>query len=218
MRRPLVLLLVLVLLAVSAGAAWWALSAARLTVEEARETVVTTIERETAQSFLVVGALDATATVEVTNEKRLLPGSLNLSLGASTAKVRVPGRIAYGFELDTLDPRAVRLLDDGTVEVTLPPLSVLSAEPDLSRLEVETERGWLRSADSMERVEQRATGAIVRALRAQGEGYLDGDATQPRVNAAQAMEKMLAPAFAAAGHPDVRFRFRLSPTLVRQTD
>ncbi len=218
MRRSATLALLLVFALCAVGGAWWWMSSMRLTEEEAAQTVVTTIERETAQSFLVVGTLDATATVTVRNEKKLLPGSLDLSMGTTTSQVRVPGRIAYGFDVRDVRPQAVQLLDDGTVQVTLPALSVLSAEPDLSQLEVETERGWLRSADSMERVEKRAVGLIVESLRNQGIAHLAGDNAQPRVNTAQAMEAMLRPAFAASGHPDVVFRFQISPTLVQQSE
>ncbi len=218
MRRSITLVLLLVFVLCAIGGIWWFASSMRLTEEEAAQTVVTTIERETAQSFLVVGTLDATATVTVRNEKKLLPGSLDLSIGTTTSQVRVPGRIAYGFDVRAIRPEAVRMLEDGTVQVTLPALSILSAEPDLSQLEVETERGWLRSANSMERVEQRAVGLIVSALRNQGDAHLTGNNAQPRINTAQAMEAMLRPAFAAAGHPDVVFRFQISPTLVQQSE
>lgn len=218
MRRSVAVLLCIVFALCAVGGIWWFKSSMQLTQEEAAQTVVTTIERETAQSFLVVGTLDATATVTVRNEKKLLPGSLDLSIGTTTSQVRVPGRIAYGFDVRGIRPEAVRMLEDGTVQVTLPALSVLSAEPDLSQLEVETERGWLRSANSMERVEQRAVGLLVEALRNQGTAHLTGDNAQPRINTAQAMEAMLRPAFAAAGHPDVVLRFQISPTLVQQSE
>ncbi len=218
MRRSAAPILLVVFAVFAIGGAWWWASSMRLTQEEAAQTVVTTIERETAESFLVVGSLDATATVTVRNEKKLLPGSLDFSIGTTTSQVRVPGRIAYGFDVSDIRPESVRMLDDGTVQVTLPPLTVLSAEPDLALLEVETERGWLRSADSMERVERRAVGLIVESLRNQGEAHLTGDNVQPRINTAQAMETMLRPAFAAAGHPDVLFRFQISPTLVQKSE
>jgi hypothetical protein len=214
MRRTLPILLALLLTVALAGAAWWWLGQARLTEEEVRQTVVTTVERETPQSFLVVGALDATASVGVTSTRRV--PLFDLSLGETSTRVRVPGRIAYGFDVRALRPESVHLRGD-TVTVTLPPLEILSAEPDLARMEVQTDRGWLRSSDSEQRVEQRAVGLLTRALRAQGEAHLSGESVQPLDNAARAMEAMLRPAFAAAGHDDLHYRFQLTPTLVRES-
>ncbi len=187
----------------------------RITEEDVRVAVTTTVEREAPASFLVTGTLDATATARVANRQTFLPGLLDLDLGTSEATVRVPGRIAYGFDVRTLTPDRIRLLDDGTVEVTLPALTVFSVEPDLGRLDVQTRRGWARTAESADALEGDALRRVTGALRQQGQAVLASGALTARQNTATALAAMLRPALVAAGIPEPRFRFRLSPTVVQ---
>src|SRR5690606_6574394 len=65
-------------------------------VQDVRELVHTTIQREAGASFLVTGYLDVVATATVENRQVLLPGMLDLSLGTTRATVRVPGMVSYG--------------------------------------------------------------------------------------------------------------------------
>ncbi len=189
----------------------------RITQETVQQAVLTTIEREAPARFLVTGTLDATATVTLRNTKTLLPGVLDLSLGTNRVNVRVPGRIAYGFDVGTLRAEHVRLGDDGVVEVVVPPLRVFSVEPNLAGLQVQTTRGWGRSAEGAHALETRALPYVQRALRQQGTAYLNGRPVQARTNAAQALETMLRPALEAAGVKHPRFRFQLTPEIVRET-
>ena len=187
----------------------------RLTEEEVQQTIVATITRETPASFLVTGTLDLTASVTMASEKTLLPGLLDLDLGTTTATVRAPGRAAYGFDARALRPENIRLEGDSVVVVTLPALQVLSVEPDLSRLDVQTRAGWARlESSSGRRMEQAALAQLNAAMRRQATMHLEGSSVQPRVNTAQAMEALLRPAFIALGHPDLRLRFQLAPDLV----
>ena len=216
-RWPIVVALLVGVLGLGVTTVWEGLRALvpRITEEDVRVAVTTTVEREAPASFLVTGTLDATATARVANRQTFLPGLLDLDLGTSEATVRVPGRIAYGFDVRTLTPDRIRLLDDGTVEVTLPALTVFSVEPDLGRMDVQTRRGWARSAESADALEGEALRRVSGALRQQGQSVLASDALTARQNTATALAAMLRPALVAAGIDEPRFRFRLSPTVVQ---
>lgn len=187
----------------------------RLSDSEVRDALFTTIQREAPEAFLVTGYLDITATTRVENSKVLLPGLIGLDLGTARATVRVPGRVSYGFPADSLKPEMVRLLEDGAVEVELPPLAVYSVEPDLSRLEVETERGWARLGAVEDDVERRAIAIVETSMRRQGLAHLRSS-YQPRINTARALERMLRPALEGLGMEDPVFRFRVGEDLFVQ--
>ncbi len=190
-----------------------------LTEEQVRETILTTIQRESAASFLVTGTLDMTASVTVESQKLFLPGVLDFDMGTTRATVRAPGRATYGFDLRRIRPEHIQLEGDSVVVVTIPPLSVLGVEPDLSRLDVQTRVGWARlESSSGRRTEREALSQINNALRVQAEQHLRGESMQPRVNTARAMEAMLRPAFAALERDDLRLRFQLSPEIVLEGD
>ena len=184
-----------------------------LSEESVREAIATTIQRESPAAFLVTGRLSLTVTTRVENSKVVLPGVVGLDLGTNRAVVRVPGRVYYGFEADSLRPEMVRLLDDGAVELRLPPLAVHSLEPDLSRLEVETTRGWARIGSDTHRMERRALTLVQRAMRRQALAHLRSS-YQPRINAGRALERLLTPALRGLGMEDPEFRVRLGEDLV----
>lgn len=203
----------LVLLGLGAAAGLW-LARPRLTEEEVRTAVVTTIQREAPASFYVTGYLDIVATTTVENTKVLLPDVLGLDLGTTTSTVRMPGRVSYGFDARVLRPEMIDLRDDGVIQVTLPPLSVYSVEPDLERMEVETSVGWARLyRSSGRRVEQRALRAVEDVLRRQGTAHVQSS-TQPRLNTAEALVTLLTPVLKAAGLAEPRFRFQIGPEIV----
>lgn len=207
-------MLVLLAFAFAAGV-WWMRPA--LTEEEVSQVVVATIQREAPASFFITGTLDIPTIVTVENTKYLLPDLFRFNLGTTRATVRVPGRVSYGFDVGALRPEAIRVGEDGLIEVTLPELSVFSIEPDLERMEVETEVGWARlHASSGQRVEQRAIRQVRRALREQGEQHL-ARSTQPRIHTAEALEQLLAPVLEAAGLPHPRFRFQIGPELIMES-
>lgn len=196
-------------------AIWLARSVPDLTEEDVRNALFTTIEREAPEAFLVTGRLELTATTTVENSKVFLPGLIGLNLGTTRSTVRVPGSVSYGFQVDSLRPEMVRMLEDGAIEIELPPLAVYSTSADLSRLEVETERGWARPASLDEEVERRALTIVEGAMRRQALSHLR-TSYQPRVNAARAMQRLLEPALRGLGMESPEFRFRLGDDLVVQ--
>lgn len=202
-------------LALAAATLWFVLriEPPRLSEDQVRDALFTTIQRESPEAFLITGRLDVVATTQVENTKVLLPGIVGLDLGTTRATVRVPGRVSYGFAVDSLRPEMVRMLEDGTVEIELPPLGVYSVEPRLSELEVETQRGWARLGSTEDRVERRAVAIVEGAMRRQGLVHLR-TSYQSRINAARAMERLLTPALKGLGMEDPRFRFRLGEDIV----
>lgn len=184
-----------------------------LTESDVRSALVTTIQRESSQAFLVTGRLELTARTRVENTRTVLPGILDLGLGTTRATVRVPGRVSYGFEADSLRPDMIRMLEDGTVEVELPALAVYSVEADLSELEVETERGWARLGSVEDQVERRALAIVEPAMRRQAISHLR-TSYQSRVNAARALQRLLTPALRGLGMEEPRFRFVLGGDIV----
>jgi hypothetical protein len=189
-----------------------------LSQEAVRSALFATIDRESPEAFLVTGALDLTATTRVENSKVFLPNIVGLDLGTARATVRVPGRVSYGFPVDSLRPEMIRLREDGVVEVEMPALAVYSVEPDLAAMEVETERGWARAGGTEEAVERRAMAIVEGAMRRQALSHL-GSSYQPRINTARAMERLLSPALQGLGMEAPRFDFRLGDGLVvRPTD
>jgi len=197
---------------------------------EVQRTVVTTIQREAPASFYVTGTLDITVTEEVTRSEQLFPTLFALlrqaqpswpgvNQASARATVRVPGRVSYGFDVSQLSAEQIRVEPGGRVTVSLPALSVYAAEPYLRQLEVKTEAtGWMQLLGSQEeQAERDALGGVRDALRRQGQARLD-TATQPRVNTARALEKLLRPVLEAAGVPDPQFRFEIGDELVLQPE
>ena len=197
-----------------------------------RRTVITTIQDEAPASFLVTGTMDVRVTVRVDSSqfltpswltyllKQTQPGALALLYGGAETRVRVPGTVSYGFDVQALNPSMITVQDDGLVGVALASLSVYSVAPDLEKLEIRSQTsGWMRvlPSDMPEEVRTQALGAVKDAFRAQAERRLDG-ATQPRVNTARALEAMLRPSLQAAGVDTPRFRIRVGDGLVLQPE
>jgi len=193
-----------------------------------QKTVLTTIQDEAPASFLVTGTLDIRVTVRVDSARYLTPSwltyllrqtqpsALPLLQGGSETQVRVPGMVSYGFDVQTLDASMIAVEDEGRVGVALPSISVHSVEPDLGQLEVRSQaRGWMRvlPSDMPEAVRRQALEAVKAAFRKQAERRV-ASATQPRVNTARALEKMLRPALQAAGVEEPQFRIRVGDELV----
>jgi hypothetical protein len=186
----------------------------RFAPETIRDVVHSTIQRETPASFLVTGTIDVLTQTRVENSRTLLPGIVDIDLGSTTATVRVPGRISYGFDVRELTADMIHVFEDGTIEVEVPDPVIYALEPNLEQLEVESRRGWLRlSQRTAEQVRGRALELVQSTMRAQGERHLR-DASQPRINTADALYHMLRPALEAAGMDDPQIRFRVSRVLV----
>ena len=205
-------------------AVWWQQGPSEARV---RRTVVTTVQEEAAASFLVTGTLDIRATVTIDSAQYATPDWLTATLayaqpsllsmleGSSQTTVQVPGRVSYGFDVQSLEPNMIRVEDDGTVAVDLPELSIHSIEPDLAQLKVKTStEGWMRVFPSEVRTEVRtqAMAGVKDAFRTQAERRIS-TATQPQVNTARAIETMLTPPLKAAGVPEPRFRIRVGDRL-----
>ena len=183
--------------------------------EQVRSAITATVQREARQSFLVTGRLDVVATTSIENNRIFLPNLLRLNTGTARSTVRAPGRVYYGFDVRELTPDMIRMVDDSTIHVQLPPLRILAVEPQLERMEIDTDVSWTRSDETGRQVERRAIGHIQAALRAQGSAHLR-DSSQPRVNTAEAVRAMIEPAVRAIGVQQPGFVFDLAPGLRMQ--
>ena len=185
-----------------------------ITETQVQTAVVSTIQSETPEAFLVVGTLRSALTTTTTTTRRLLPDLLGLELGRSEVEVRVPGRIAYGFDTRQITASDVRLVEgeDGgaIVRVALPPLAVFSVEPVLEEAALRGESGgWIRPSRDAEREALReALGRVRPALHQQGEAHLASNA-QPGRNAAEAVAAQLRGPLAALGLEAPAFEFVL---------
>lgn len=213
-RTPLVLGLVL---AVGLAAlVWigvrWLEGEGLLTEDQIQEAVRVGIEAEAAEGFVVTGRL--ASTLERSSTRRWRIRLLDIETGRTTVDVRVPATMTYGFSLDRFAADDVRFRDDGVVEVVLPPLEVFSVEPQLERAEVDIEvSGQARLTPTQtERTVETTLRRVRPALREQAEAHLR-DSSQPRVNSARALRRVLATPLEAAGVDlaAIRFRFVVAP-------
>lgn len=216
-----------VLLALSASL-WWEQQPSS---SQMRKTVVSTIQEEAPASFLVTGTLEMQVTVRMDSSQHITPdwltyvlgqgqsGILALLKGRSQTEVQVPGRVSYGFDVRALRPEMVQITD-GRVVLGLPELALHSIEPDLSRLRVQTTtEGWMHvfSSEVPAAVRKRALADVRETFRAQAQSRI-ASATQPRVNTARALERMLTPPLTAAGLDDPQFRVRIGDHLLRRSE
>jgi hypothetical protein len=183
-----------------------------LTERITAEQIHAAVQREADTTFVVSGYLEVVATVRSQDTRVLLPDLLNVPLGTTRATVRVPGRVAYGFDLGAVTPQMIRVRGD-TVEVDVPPVSIFSTEPDLSRLEVETTTGWARRPVTAQEAERRAVQMLVTALERQGEAHL-ASSSQPRVNTGRALQALVSRVAAGLGMPAPVVRVRLGDGMV----
>lgn len=188
------------------------LKAPRLSERVTAEAIHAAVQREADTTFIVTGYLEVVATVRSQDTRVLLPDFLNLPLGTTRATVRVPGRVSYGFDISQLTPGMIRVSGD-TVEVEVPPVTIYSTEPDLSRLEVETTTGWARRPVTAQEAERRAVQLLSSGLEQQGEAHLARSA-QPRVNTARALRRMLEPVVTGLGMERPHVRVNLGAGLV----
>jgi hypothetical protein len=205
--------LLIVLLVIGGGVMLWSRwEPPRISEQEVREVVYTTIQREAGASFYVTGYIEVMAVTTVEDTRVLLPRMLDIRLGTTRATVRVPGRVSYGFDASQLRPEMIQVREN-EIDVRIPEIALYSAEPDLTRMEVQTDVGWTRLPSSGQAAEHRALGRVNEALRQQGEAHLQSS-TQPRVNTAHALQALLTPVLQAAGLPNPRLRFRIGGDLI----
>ncbi|MEL6703931.1 MAG: DUF4230 domain-containing protein [Bacteroidota bacterium] len=182
-----------------------------LTETEARTIVVDTLLRDRPEAFLVTGTLEFATGLEQRSSKVLLPGVLDIDLGTTVVRVRAPARAAYGFDAAAWHTDALRVRGD-TLVLPLPQLTVFAVEPDLAAMEMETETGWARTQGRSGNTQERAAlRQLLPAMRDRAERYLL-DAAPPRANTTAAIERLLRPAFEAAGwSPVIVFEDTPSP-------
>lgn len=183
-----------------------------VTEEEVQSAVLTALQRESAEEFVVTGRLSSSLSGSSARRWRLR--LLDIETGRAEVDVRVPATMTYGFSLGDLDADDVRFEEGGVVEVVLPPLSVFSVEPELERAEVDiTVTGQARLTPALtERTLETTLRRVRPALREQAEAHLRSS-DQPAVNSARALRTMLSTPLEAAGVDvgDVRFRFVVAP-------
>ncbi len=184
----------------------------RITETQVSDAIRTAVRAEADTAFLITGYVELSAAARSMNTRVLLPDLLDLSLGTTTATVRVPGRVSYGFDVDDLRPEMIRARGD-TIEIDMPLVRLFSVEPDLSRLEVETRTGWARAATTARDAERRAVQLLGDALRQQGEAYLR-DSAQPDVNTARAIQRIVTPVVVGLGIARPHIRVYLGEGLV----
>lgn len=209
-RIPWRSLLVAGALVLVAAFALWVGRPSLLTEEEVRSTVLTTIQSEAPERFLVTGVLRSGVSTE--GARRWRVPVLNLEAGRSTVRVTLPGRMSYGFSLDALDPADIRFLDGGIVEIRMPELSVFSVEPilDSARVSVATTGAGRVSPQLSARTLESTLRRVRPALREQAEAHV-ATAEGPALNTAEALAAMLGTPLEAAGVEGARFRFLLAP-------
>lgn len=207
------------------GILWWTSGPSLARVQQ---TVITTVQEEAQASFYVTGTTQMTTTVSVDSSAYLTPdwltvvlrhtnpATLPLTRGSTTATVRVPGRVSYGFRVQNLTPEMIDVGEQGTVRVTIPALEIHSVEPDLTQLEVRTaSEGWMRlfGSETHTNVRAQALAGVEAAFRSQARTHLD-TATQPRTNTARSLQSLLRAPLEAAGISDPQFRIRVGDDLV----
>ena len=224
--------LALLLLGLGAGLAWWVQGPSEADIQRA---IVSTVQKETPEAFLVTGVLSMQAEERVTYTESVAPEfyqmlrrsglAPDVDLVTTEANVRVSGNVTYGFLVTQLEASHIERKPDGTVHITVPPLQVHSVAPDLETLEVQTgTRGWFRlfSSDLEADARAEALSGVQAALRRQAEQRLQ-ERAQAQANTEDALEAMLAPPLKAAGVIQPRFTFTFSeaedtPVLQMPTD
>ena len=180
--------------------------------EEVQSAVLTTLQQEAPEEFLVTGRLSSSLSGSSARRWRLR--LLNIETGRAEVNVRVPATMTYGFSLRDLEADDIRFREEGVVEVVLPGLEVFSVEPELEDAEVDIDvSGQARLGPSLtERTLEQTLRRVRPALREQAEAYL-ASSDQPAVNSARALRRMLSTPLEAAGVDveQVRFRFVVAP-------
>lgn len=180
--------------------------------EEVESAVLTTLQSEAPEEFLVTGRL--TSAVSGSTARRWRLRVLDIETGRAEVYVRVPATMSYGFSLRDLDADDIQFQEDGVVEIVLPGLEVYAVEPELEDAEVDISvSGGARLSPSLtEQTLEQTLHRVRPALRQQAEEHLS-TSDQPLVNTARALRRMLSTPLEAAGVDvaAVRFRFVLAP-------
>ena len=180
--------------------------------EEVESAMLSTLQSEASEEFLVTGRL--TSSLSGSSARRWRIKLLNVETGRAEVGVRVPATMTYGFSLGDLEPGDLDFQEGGVVEVRLPPLAVFSVEPELEEADVDIDlSGQARLTPSLtERTLEQTLRRVRPALRAQAEDHLR-TSDQPAINTARTLSRMLATPLEAAGVDvaAVRFRFVVAP-------
>ena len=180
--------------------------------EEVESAMLSTLQSEASEEFLVTGRL--TSSLSGSSARRWRIRVLDIETGRAEVGVRVPATMTYGFSLADLRPGDVDFQEGGVVQVRLPALSVFSVEPELERADVDIDvSGQARLTPSLtERTLEQTLRRVRPALREQAEAHLR-TSSQPALNTARTLSRMLATPLGAAGVDvaAVRFRFVVAP-------
>ena len=224
--------LALLLVGLGAGLAWWVQGPSEADIQRA---VVSTVQKETPDAFLVTGELLMQVEERITYTESVAPQlyqmlresgyAPDIDLVTTEANVRVSGEVTYGFHVGQLQASDIQRERDGTIHVNVPLLQVRSVSPNLETLQVQSEtQGWFRLfATNMEGdAREEALAGAQTALRKQAEQRLS-EGAQARANTEEALEAMLAPPLKAAGVVQPRFVFTFTedqdePVLQMPTD
>ncbi len=186
----------------------------RVTQNDVRVAILSTLQEEADTTFLVTGYLDIATRITAEDTRVFFPGTLDLPLGTTRATVQVPGRVSYGFDLGALDPQEIWVRGD-TIEMEVPELAIYSVEPRVEEAQIETERGWTRLPASERTTERLAMSHMSESLRRQAEAHLV-DSVQPQVNTAEALRRLVTPILVSVGVEAPVFRIYIGESLVLQ--
>ena len=180
--------------------------------EEVESAMLSTLQSEAAEDFLVTGRLSSS--LSGSSARRWRVRLLDIETGRAEVGVRVPATMTYGFSLSDLAPGDLDFQEGGVVEVRLPRLSVFSVEPELEEADIDIDlSGQARLTPSLtERTLEQTLRRVRPALREQAEAHLESS-DQPALNTARTLSRMLATPLEAAGVDvaSVRFRFVVAP-------
>jgi len=209
--------LIIPLLILFAAGIFFFLQKTQWTQEELRSSIITKVESESPESFLVTGSLEISADItEESNRSFIIPVlfmPVPVNMGTTTTQLKIPGKVAYGFNVRDLKPEDISVAIDGVIEVDLPELSTFSVEAHLDQAEIETEVGWARMHSKSGQVqEEKALARVNETLRNQANAVLE-NSQQPQINTAEALQAMLLPVVQALGIDNPQFRFKLGDGL-----
>jgi hypothetical protein len=201
---------------------WYASRKMQFSEQVVSATVFTTLQKESAQQFLVAGKLEINTTITTKANTAFNPFGLHrFVIGQTDVELIVPGEVSYGFNLSGFSQKNITYnAETETVTITLPEVTVFSAESWMERAQLHTvKKGSLQYLrDNPEKLAREAGYSRTRfALRAQAVEHLRTN-DQPRTNAVLAIRKILEPAFQAAKMKIKQLRFQFETGQIQTID
>lgn len=179
---------------------------AGLTDHQVRDVIMATIQVEADTTFLVTGYYDVDTTIQTKDDKTLW----GISLGTTEVRLRVPGRVSYGIPVGKIRPQDI-VIQGQNVTITVPQPEIWSVQPDLQRMEVQTQVGWARlQAYSGRALEQAAFRKVPDELRHVAARSMQSGKTSVQ-NTEKALKRLLVPILTAAGVQNPTITIRIEP-------